>query len=66
MTGNIESTDRGLMPSSTNFNTDNTKVVVTGSKLDKPCTFDANKVRVVDSNKHLGLVVSAWRKSRRM
>ena len=47
------------------FNADKTKIVVTGSKLDmafyketKPWTLKGERVRVVDSNEHLGLVVS--------
>ena len=47
------------------FNADKTKVVVTGSKVDMafykdttPWTLNGEKVKVVDSNEHLGLVVS--------
>ena len=47
------------------FNADKTKVVVTGSKLDMafykdttPWTLNGEKVKVVDCNEHLGLVVS--------
>ena len=47
------------------FNADKTKIVVTGSKLDmafyketKPWTLNGERIRVVDSNEHLGLVVS--------
>ena len=54
------------------FNADKTKVVVTGSKLDmayykdvKPWTLDGNRVRVVDSNEHLGLVVSGLKEEQK-
>ena len=47
------------------FNADKTKIVVTGSKLDmsfykdtSPWTLDGQTVKVVDSNEHLGLLVS--------
>ena len=47
------------------FNASKTKVVVTGSKIDmayykdlKPWTLNGKKIDVVDSNEHLGLVVS--------
>ena len=47
------------------FNADKTKVVVDGSKLDMafykettPWTLDGERVKVVDSNEHLGLVVA--------
>ena len=47
------------------FNADKTKVVVTGSKLDMafykdttPLILNGEKVKVVDSNEHLGLVVA--------
>ena len=47
------------------FNAEKTKIVVTGSKHDmnfyketKPWTLNGETVRVVDSNEHLGIVVS--------
>ena len=47
------------------FNADKTKIVVTGSKHDmnfyketKPWRLNGETVRVVDSNEHLGLIVS--------
>ena len=47
------------------FNTDKTKIVVTGSKADinyyhdtAPWTLNNEKIDVVDDNEHLGLVVS--------
>ena len=47
------------------FNADKTRIVVTGSKLDmsfykdtSPWTLDGHTVKVVDSNEHLGLLVS--------
>ena len=47
------------------FNADKTKIVVTGSKLDmdyyqqiKPWTLNGEKIEVVDTNEHLGLLVS--------
>ena len=47
------------------FNADKTKIVVTGSKIDmtffnetKPWKLNGEEVNVVDSNEHLGLVVS--------
>ena len=47
------------------FNADKTKIVITGSKIDmsffkdtSPWTLDGETVKVVDSNEHLGLLVS--------
>ena len=47
------------------FNADKTKIVVTGSKLDmafykdtKPWTLNGERVKVVENNEHLGLIVS--------
>ena len=47
------------------FNADKTKIVISGSKLDmayykdtRPWTLNGERVRVVDTNEHLGLVVS--------
>ena len=47
------------------FNADKTKVVVAGSKVDMefykettPWTLDGERVKVVDSNEHLGLIVA--------
>ena len=49
------------------FNGSKTKAVVTGSKHDmeyykqtKPWTLNKERIEVVDSNDHLGLVVSGW------
>ena len=48
-----------------NFNAEKTKIVVTGSKVDmnfykdtRPWTLNGERIRVVDNNNHLGLVVS--------
>ena len=50
-----------------NFNAGKTKAVVTGSKLDmnfykdtRPWTLNGERIKVVDNNDHLGLVVSGY------